>query len=71
MILSVNKDYSVRFEVLTTFSMKVTVFWVVASIIRLMIALMMEAACTSETMVNPYRPVCNNQEDSHLQGLYP
>jgi hypothetical protein len=36
------------------------VFWAI-------IALMMEAACTSETLVNFYQNTrCNNPEDSHL-----
>jgi hypothetical protein len=38
-----------------------------ASIIRAMMALMMEAASTSETSVNFYQATwCNNPEDSHL-----
>jgi hypothetical protein len=42
---------------------KTTVFWVVAPII----ALMMEAASTSETSVNFYQTTRrNNPEDSHL-----
>jgi hypothetical protein len=41
--------------------MKMAVFWVVV-----MIALMMEAARTSETSVNFYQTTqCNNPEDSH------
>jgi hypothetical protein len=41
--------------------MKMAVFWVVA------ITLMMEAASTSETLVNFYQPTRrNNTEDSHL-----
>jgi hypothetical protein len=52
----------VGFEVLTAVSMKMAVFWVVA------IALMMEAARTSETLVNFYQSTrCYNPEDSHLQ----
>jgi hypothetical protein len=53
--------------------MKMAVFWdvapctVVASVIRV-IALMMEAASTSETLVNLYQTTRrNNPEDSHLQ----
>jgi hypothetical protein len=38
-----------------------------ASIIRTLIALMMEAASTPETSVNFYQTTqCNNPEDSHL-----
>jgi hypothetical protein len=46
--------------------MKIAVFWVVAPIIRA-IALMMEAARTSETLVNFYQTIrCYNPEDSNL-----
>jgi hypothetical protein len=45
--------------------MKVAVFWVVAPC--RVIALMMEAASTSETSVNFYQTAqSNNPEDSHL-----
>jgi hypothetical protein len=38
-----------------------------ASIIKVIITLMMEAASTSETSVNFYQTTwCNNPEDSHL-----
>jgi hypothetical protein len=63
----------VRFQVLTAVNMKIAVFWIVvlvAFIIRRMnlIALMMEAENTSETLVNFYKAVRrNNPEDSHLQ----
>jgi hypothetical protein len=41
-----------------------------ASIIRAIIALMMEAARTSETLVNFYQTTwCYNPEDSHLPHL--
>jgi hypothetical protein len=46
--------------------MKMAVFWVVASIIRA-IALMMEAARTSETLVNVYQTTRRyNPENNHL-----
>jgi hypothetical protein len=51
----------VGFEVLMAVSTKMAVFWVVA------IALMMEAARTSETLVNFYQTTWRyNPEDSHL-----
>jgi hypothetical protein len=47
--------------------MKITVFWDVAR--GLLIALMMEAASTSETSANLYQTTRrNNPEDSHLQA---
>jgi hypothetical protein len=50
----------VGFEVLTAVSTKMAVFWV--------IALMMEAARTSETLVNFYQTTRSyNPEDSHLR----
>jgi hypothetical protein len=56
----------VGFEVLTEVSMKIAVFWVVAPC-RAM-ALMMEAARISETLVNFYQTTrCYNPEDSNLQ----
>jgi hypothetical protein len=46
--------------------MKMAVFWVVIPCRA--IALMMEAARTSETLVNFYQTArCYNPEDSHLQ----
>jgi hypothetical protein len=47
--------------------MKIAVFWAVDIDIRL-IALMMEAARTSETLANFYKTtLCYNPEDSNLQ----
>jgi hypothetical protein len=65
---------TVRFEILTAASMNVSVFWVVApcSLVEVyqLIALMMEAASTSETSVNFHQTAwCNNPEDSRLHGL--
>jgi hypothetical protein len=71
-------QFGVRFEVLTTASMKMTVFWVVApcivvlaaSIIRA-IPLMMEAASISVTLVNFYQIIRrNNPEGSHLRTIW-
>jgi hypothetical protein len=65
----------VRFQVLTAASMKMAVFWVVAPCglvgvyrrFRSAIALMIEAASTSETSVNFSQTTRrNNPEDSHL-----
>jgi hypothetical protein len=51
--------------------MKMAIFWVVTATIIRAIALMMEAASTSETSVNFYQTTRrNNPEDSHLLGLY-
>jgi hypothetical protein len=55
------------FEVFTAVSMKIAVFWVVAPC-SLAIALMMEAARTSETLVNFYQTTRSyNPEDSNLR----
>jgi hypothetical protein len=72
----------VRFQVLMVASMKMAVFWVVApcSLVEVyrcfrgacclhhpLIALMMEAANTSETLISFYQTTWrNNREDSHL-----
>jgi hypothetical protein len=54
---------SVGFEVLTAVSTKMAVFWVVT-----MVALMMEAAMTSKTLVIFYQTIRRyNPEDSHLR----
>jgi hypothetical protein len=53
-------------------SMKMTVFWDVApcSLDESLIALLMEAASTSEMLVNFYQTTqCNIPEDSHLQKI--
>jgi hypothetical protein len=56
----------VGFEVLTAVSTKMVVFWVVAPS-SLAIALMMEAARTSETLVNFYQTTRRyNPEGSHI-----
>jgi hypothetical protein len=58
------------FEVLTTVSTKMAVFWVVA-LCSDKIALMMEAARTSETLVNWYQTTQRyNAEDSHLRIIF-
>jgi hypothetical protein len=50
--------------------MKLTVFWDVALCSLAMIALMMEAASTSETSVNFYQTTRRNiPEDNHLHLL--
>jgi hypothetical protein len=64
-ILSVTElcSSSVGLEVLTAVSTNMAVFWVVAPCI----ALMMEAARTSETLINFYQTTRRyNPEDSHL-----
>jgi hypothetical protein len=65
----------VEFEVLMAASKKMAVFWVVApcslaaSIISVIITLMMEAASTSETLVNFYQTARHyNPEDSNLHS---
>jgi hypothetical protein len=59
----------VGFEVLTAVSTKMAVFWVVAPcnlVAEFPIALMMEAARTSETLVSFYQTTRRyNPEDSH------
>jgi hypothetical protein len=60
-----NHSYFVGFEVLTAVSTKMAVFWVVTPCS--LIALMMEAARTSETLINFYQTTRRyNPEDSHL-----
>jgi hypothetical protein len=65
----------VGFEVLTAVSTKMAVFWVVAPcspVIYQRDALMMEAARTSETLVNFYQTTRHyNPEDSHLHITFP
>jgi hypothetical protein len=64
---SLTSRYLVGFEVLTALSTKMAVFWVVAPCSLANIALMMEAARTSETLVNFYHTTRRyNPEDSHL-----
>jgi hypothetical protein len=70
-----NVNRVVGFEVLTAVCTKMVVFWVVApcSLVEVyqrfrVIALMMEAARTSETLVNFYQTMRRyNPEDSHLR----
>jgi hypothetical protein len=63
---------SVGFEVLTAVSTKMAVFWVVAScslveVYQRFSALIMEAARSSETLLNFYQTTRRyNPEDSHL-----
>jgi hypothetical protein len=58
------KKIQVGIEALTAVSMKMAVFWVGD-------ALMMEAARTSETLVNFYQTTrCYKSEDSHLHRKY-
>jgi hypothetical protein len=71
MILSENRDYLVRFQVLTATSM--AVFWVVAQyslvgIYRLFraITLTMEAASTSEMSANLYQTIRRNNPSSAI-----
>jgi hypothetical protein len=78
--LDVNNILSARLEVLTAVITKMAVFWVVApcSVVEVyqhfrspccLIALMMEAVRTSETMVNLYQTTWRyNPEDNHLQS---
>jgi hypothetical protein len=55
-----------RFQVLTVRSMKMAAFWDVAPY-SLVIALMMEAVCASETSVNIYQTTWRNiLEDIYL-----
>jgi hypothetical protein len=59
------KVTSVGFEVLTAVSTKMAVFWVI-------IALMMKAERTSETLVNFYQTTWRyNPEDSHQSSFMP
>jgi hypothetical protein len=63
--------YIVGFGVLTAVSTKMAVFWAVApcSLVEVLIALMMEGARTSETLVNFYQTTRRyNPEDSHLSS---
>jgi hypothetical protein len=69
-ILGKHTYFQVGYEVLTAVSTMMAVFWVVAlcSLAEVaLIALMMEAARTSETLVNFYQTTRHyNPEDSHL-----
>jgi hypothetical protein len=55
-VMHINQRTGLRFEVLTALSMKMAVFWIVApcSLVEVcrLVALMMEAARTSETSAN-------------------
>jgi hypothetical protein len=69
------KYFTVEFEVLMVVSTKMAVFWVVApcSLVEAFrfITLMMEAARTSETLVNFYQTTRHyDPEDSHLSISY-
>jgi hypothetical protein len=82
-VLTLIVSYIAGFEVLTAVSTKMAVFWVVTlcSLVEvyqrfrgpccLLFALMMEAARTSETLVNFYQTTRRyNPEDSHLRKLH-
>jgi hypothetical protein len=64
---------SIKADILTAVSTKMAVFWIVAPCSledESLIALMMEASRTSETLVNFYQTTrCYKPEDSHLLGI--
>jgi hypothetical protein len=63
-----NKQWSVKFEVLTATSMKIAVFWYVKRCS--LIALKIEAVSTSETSINVYHATRRkNPEDSCLSYI--
>jgi hypothetical protein len=58
--------YTLRFQVVTEASMKMSVFWVVLDASTIRIALMMETASTSETSVIFYKAGATTQKTAIL-----